>query len=55
MLEASLDEADYEDKVWLGLQERSSKNKDNSSRKQSKKAEEDHSVPFTSLIMNMRN
>jgi hypothetical protein len=55
MLEASLDEADYEDKVWLGLQERSCENKDNSSRKQSKKAEEDHSVPFTSLIMNMRN
>ena len=55
MLEASLDEADYEDKVWLGLQERSSDNRDSSSRKQIKKAEEDHSVPFTSLIMNMRN
>ncbi len=54
MLEASLDEADYEDKVWLGLQERSSENKDSSSRKQIKKAEEDHNVPFTSLIMNMR-
>ncbi len=52
-LEASLDEADYEDKVWLGLQERSSENKDSSSRKQSLKAEEYHSVPFTSLIIYM--
>ncbi len=55
MLEASLDEADYENKVWIELQERSSENRDSSSRKQKKKAEEDHNVPFTSLIMNMCN
>jgi hypothetical protein len=48
MLEASLENADYEDKVWLGLQERKSCGP-------SRKHEEDNSVPFTSLIMNMRN